>query len=591
MILKSLWSSDAVRFAAYTLLLALLAHHELTQADEGGHTQASSLRVGLWIEARGTLEDNGNFIASEIDMVQPGRYEILLGTVERMVSDKSFMLMGQSVEISEKTTFREVTASQLPERRIKLQGYYQGDKRFAARKIYARNPGRSGVTGRIDSIRKTKAGYIARVMNYRILIDEGVKVYHENPLNEYQSSPPRVLNIVDRNRDEEDLFGTGRWIGDKWFVAGQLETVALLEDDYDLDERRPRKRDELLFRARARFIYQPTDWMFAVATVSYVNLWRDDQRGGRLVRDDYRLGESYLYLLDPLELGLSLQAGRVQFDEQREWLYDQELDAVRGIYEQNNFRAEISYSETLADGNLIDESAQNSILYLSNTDEDRHIAAYAVHREFSWPYPTKRTHYGLRAFGEWLPENDSWLEIGWMQGQALSNTERGWAIDIGTTWELNRHISLTAGFAVGQGDDPETRPVENYRQTGLQDNNAKFGGVTSFRYYGELIDPELANLEILTLALGWRAKRRVSVDLVWHQYAQNVASRQLIDTQLKRRPNGINTDLGEEFDFVLGWRTQKTWDLEVILAYFMPGRAFDDSDPAMMGKIQFRYRL
>ena len=85
--------------------------------------------------------------------------------------------------------------------------------------------------------------------------------------------------------------------------------------------------------------------------------------------------------------------------------------------------------------------------------------------------------------------------------------------------------------------------------------------------------------------------RRVSVDLVWHQYAQNVASRQLIDTQLKRRPNGINTDLGDEFDFVLGWRTQKTWDLEVILAYFMPGRAFDDSDPAMMGKIQFRYRL
>ena len=36
----------------------------------------------------------------------------------------------------------------------------------------------------------------------------------------------------------------------------------------------------------------------------------------------------------------------------------------------------------------------------------------------------------------------------------------------------------------------------------MQRNRGKFNGVVSFRYYGEVLDPELTNLRILTLGIG-----------------------------------------------------------------------------------------
>ena len=49
------------------------------------------------------------------------------------------------------------------------------------------------------------------------------------------------------------------------------------------------------------------------------------------------------------------------------------------------------------------------------------------------------------------------------------------------------------GWAWGSGDqEPQSGNNGTFRQTGFQDNNDKWSGVTSFRYYGELVDPELS---------------------------------------------------------------------------------------------------
>jgi len=549
------------------------------------------LRVGHWVEVRGEVTGDRQFKATRIELLEPDRYEVLLGTIDKLVGKRAFNIMGMSVELNDKTTYREIAPDHLEGQRVKLQGYYLGDSQFTSRKIYARNPGRDGISGRVDSMRKVGDGFEITIMDYRVSIAPHIDVRREKALVDYAISPPRALAVVDRNRDEEDLFGAGFWLTESLFLSGQLEAIGLLEDDFDINDDVPRKQDEALARARARFVYQPADYFFAVATFSYVKLWRDDQRRGRLEREDYRMGESYLYFLDPWNKGLSLQLGRVDFDERREWLYDQDLDTVRLILERGLFRAELSYSETLFDGSPIDEAARNTIIYLSNRDADRHVAGYVIHRDYDLAIRARQTNYGFRAFGEWLPDHDSWLEIGFMQGNTGRVDARGWAVDVGTTWEVRKNFFVTGGFALGQGDDRDTRVNETFRQTGLHDNNDKFGGVTSFRYYGELVDPELANMQIVTLGLGWRPMKRVSLDLVWHEYRQHRASRLLVDTQLKARPNGIDKGLGQEFDLILGWRTSRTWDLEVIAAWFDPGKAFFNQDPALMGKIQFRYRF
>jgi alginate production protein len=560
-------------------------------AEDVSRSGQEVLRVGHWVEVRGSMSESGAMIASRILLAQPERYESLTGTPRSTADGQWVELLGQAIELNEKTTWTGVDSASLVGARVKIEGYYEGNGNFSSRKVYARRPGQDGLVGRIDAIRSSRAGLELTIMETKVRLPEDRKVQHLGPLEQYPLSPPRVLSIVDRDRDEEDLLGKGIWLNDRLLLAGQLQLVGLLEDDFDLKGDRAKKRDDLETRFRARVVYQPSSSLFAVASIVHRRRYRDDQRSGRLEDDETRLGETYLYFLDPWRNGFSLQVGRVDFDERREWLYDQDLDTVRAIWERGSFRLEASYSEFLFDASVLDEASRNTMVYLSNNDSKRHLAGYVIHRDFQLPIPIKRTNYGLRAFGEWLPDNDSWLELAWMDGSTGPVKQGGWAVDLGTTWEFHDRFALTLGYALGQGDDPESRADETFRQTGLQDNNDRFAGVTSLKYYGELVDPELANMKITTIGLGWLPRKRVSLDLVWHRYQQHELSRRLIDTQLGKRPNGSSRQLGQELDLVLGLRTSKTWNLEAIAAWFEPGDAFDEADTAFLAKLQFRYRF
>ena len=178
-----------------------------------------------------------------------------------------------------------------------------------------------------------------------------------------------------------------------------------------------------------------------------------------------------------------------------------------------------------------------------------------------------------------------------MRGQRDRTDLRGWGFDAGTTRQLGKRWYLTAAWAYGQGDRNSGNGTDgNFRQTRLQDNNGKFGGVTSFRYYGELVDPELANLHIGTLGLGFRFGRRGSVDLVAHYYRQDVAIRKILDSDIDQKPDGINRELGWEVDAIVGWRPVRAWDFEFVLGWFKPGEAFRRNDEAWVSKLQVRYR-
>ena len=147
------------------------------------------------------------------------------------------------------------------------------------------------------------------------------------------------------------------------------------------------------------------------------------------------------------------------------------------------------------------------------------------------------------------------------------------------------------GYAYGSGGSSADGTDRTFRQTGFQDNNGRFDGVTSFRYYGELLDPELANLEVLTAGLGLHLSHNTSLDLVWHGYQQNELSTNCSDADIEAQPNGIDTDLGTEIDVVFGLRSERHWDLELVGAWFSPGDAFDNTDDAFLGKLQLRYRF
>jgi hypothetical protein len=62
--------------------------------------------------------------------------------------------------------------------------------------------------------------------------------------------------------------------------------------------------------------------------------------------------------------------------------------------------------------------------------------------------------------------------------------------------------------------------------------------------------------------------------LVYHKYDQVEAIEKLRDVNINANPNGLNRDIGQEFDVVMNFREWKRLELGVTGAIFDAGKAF-----------------
>lgn len=560
-----------------------------------GPLSAEDIRVGHWIEARGDLADADVLLAVKVEIMAPEKQEILIGTVPEDTEDAArFWLLGQEVHTSAKTEWDGVTPGSLPGSRVKIEGYYRGPRNFSAREVKARNPGRDRVGGRVDEIRRTERGLELTVMRYTVLLAPECVVEVDGDLASLPLAPERVRHRDPSSRDEDDVFGEGIRLTDRLFLTGQLEARSTGEEDFDLDQADAADRRDDQASIRARFSWLAGDDLTVVGSFRSRGLFRHDEEDGDSDTGTTVLGETFVQWSDVLGSGADLIAGRQDFDDRREWLYDQNLDAVRGLVSTGSVDLELSVSTTLSDGSERDENSTNWIGYVSNKDSKRHLAGYAIHRDIDLATSESLTHVGVRALGEWWPDHRSWGELSHLRGSRGTTDVEGWAYDVGTTWSPGAvdPFYFTAGYALATGDDdPAAGRDTGFRQTGLQDNNSRFGGVTSFRYYGELLQPELANLGILTLGVGVKLGRRTSIDLVYHDYRQDVIGTKFHGADIDASPNGSHAHLGREIDLIFGSRHWKNWDFEVVFAHFDPGDAFDEDDDAFLTKFQARYRF
>jgi hypothetical protein len=181
---------------------------------------------------------------------------------------------------------------------------------------------------------------------------------------------------------------------------------------------------------------------------------------------------------------------------------------------------------------------------------------------------------------------------------ASSHSVRGWGLDLGMTWatRLPGRLSFTVGYAVGSGDskgkdlsqpkfnksDIQEINDRSFRQTGLQRNNARFRGVDRFKYYGELLEPELSNLRVGTASVGFRFLKHSSVELLYHLYRQVDAAKFLRSADVRRQPAGRRRGIGHELDLVIGIEEWEHVEIELVGSAFRAGPAFgahcDDDD-------------
>ncbi len=595
-------------FAFLALAAGVLAAH----AQEGAAPSISDLKVGHWIEAKGTLQA-GVFVVSEIEVQEPADEEELIGCATRVKGlDQRFELLGMRVDIDSETKWSQIALDSLEGRRVKVEGRWKGGK-LSANQVSARGDGRDRIVGRIDAIAGEAPRLELAVMDFRLRLADGATLDKPDAIGSAKLAPAREVTRPDSiGRIEADDYIPGSLRLSETLRLGALfDTKWTREVDRDLDSTEPDAIDSPRAALRLQLLWLPSDTTALLVSPrvewsAYLDEGGDDSEGF-----DFDLVEVWVRQDDPWGLGLQAQLGRIDFDDDREWIYKRHLDSARLRWEGGGWHAEAA-AMTLLDGDsdsdsdLRDESTDSLWASVGWSDEDRSASLWVLDQRFTgidpdpadgedpldgedWPF-----FIGARVLGEWIEDVDLWADAAVVRGWRGETDIEGFGFDIGATFEPDAvaPFYFTLGWAHGSGDDPATGDVdEGFRQSGWQRNNGKLGGVTSFRYYGEAIEPELSNLSIATVGVGMRLGRKNSLDLVWHSYTQDEASPFLRDTTIDEDPDGVSRDIGMGVDLIFGSKAFDGWDFELVYGRFFPGSAFDDAEDLWIASAQVRYRF
>jgi alginate production protein len=550
------------------------------------------LEVGHWVVISGELTSTDHFLADEIEVLHPDDEESLVGRISDLrfiEGGHEFRVLGQRVVTNQRTDLPEgpLEDGQL----VRVEGHFEGRAEFIAGQVRVRQKGRERVEGRVDWI--TRKGDVIELRVQRFLVTAKVteKLELEAPMAGLEFAPQQTRRVQRRRMREEDQI-PGRPYGPDLFLGFRAETKMTDEDNFNLRDSDGEDRFDFDSSIKAEMTWAPPGNFSGVASARFLSRSREDQDEGPSNQDDARLVEVFGYW-DEIPGGFEVQLGRQDFEEQREWLWDQELDALRVAWSRGNHRLEVAAFTSYSDASDRDLNSNNLLAYYSWEESDRILAAYLVDRRIldgGRDYPF---HMGVRALGEWLPDSNVWLELSHLTGYRGTDDLRAWGMDGGLVWEPDAlspfHFSL--GWAVGSGDSTAGDGVDStFHQTGYQDNNDKLGGATSVKYYGELLEPELSNIAIMTASAGITLGKRTSLDLIWHDYTQ-VESDVVRVGSLGENTNGVYREIGWGLDLVLGSRYWRSLDLEFVLSHFQPGNAYDEQDPAQLARVQIRLKF
>lgn len=365
------------------------------------------------------------------------------------------------------------------------------------------------------------------------------------------------------------------------------------------------KDDFLILRPQlnANVTYRPTDWLETTLEMILereIAAQEEDiiplPDGGTQFAERRRfslLVDQMFVTIKDFTAPFEFTVGRRNYEDERHWLYDTSMDIASTSLKLGKFRAEALVGrEVLVHLDLLKREKRDRInTYVFYADyrgiEDIKLAAYTFFREDRARREGRPLLMGLRSQGMPSDTFSYWIELAHMRGrhESLQRYFSAYAIDVGATYrflDLPLKPNITLGFAFGTGDDNRSNNRSNeFRQTGLQSNEAKLAGVSEFKIYGEALDPELSNLKILTVGLGFRPAPNVSVDFVYHRYRLHEIADEVRDSALTAQMNQIDTrlskDVGSAFDMVFGFRNLfgvRRLGLDLRVGWLFPGKAF-----------------
>lgn len=303
-----------------------------------------------------------------------------------------------------------------------------------------------------------------------------------------------------------------------------------------------------------------------------------------------------------------LRAGRQGFDDPMETFVDEDLDGLAITYDQGIFELELSYTrQDWFEGSTftVPDNITNTLATLQITpNKDTLWMPYYLQRSAN--NNTSRTWIGLQGIVE--PDDSAWrywIHASTLDGdeaaptQPLENGETseasirdvgGHVVDIGLNWRSGGALKPTYTLAIARATGGSSE--DRFRQSGLQGNDFALNGKNSFRYLGEVLDPELTNIQVLTLGAGFKLSKDWIADIALHAYEQVETQGQLRGSDIEFNPEGTSNDLGTGADIVIAYEPNKRLEVKATVGTFLPGDAFDSSrDQAWLARAEFDYRF
>ncbi|MEE9339110.1 MAG: alginate export family protein [Methylococcaceae bacterium] len=339
------------------------------------------------------------------------------------------------------------------------------------------------------------------------------------------------------------------------------------------------------------------------------------------------------------DLPLGVLAGRKQFRDDRGWWYDNQLDVAQLQFNSSLFNADVSYGGRLIDERVISESQnigfEDSEFIIAHLDYQfyyqHHFQAYTIYQKDDFSNNRIGNVFdnnssvnseldllwiGFRFNGLFSLADKSKLNY-WVDFATINGSERefttfdlssnqqvindirdinvsyGYGIDLGAAWKsANENWGLAANYAIGSGDSSDSNRQSSYRQPTIANNKGKILGNQRVRLYGELLRPELSNLQLVNVTAGHRFNEYFWLQGSYFHYWQIQADKQIDASILTISPNGKNKEIGNEVDLTLMATWTKNFNAQLTLSGFHAGDAYDqkaDSKYAYKGVLEFQY--
>lgn len=595
-------------------LAMLLLTTYLTPAVYGGNFSRQRLKITGKLK-KGTLEALRIQYRSSNRDPRSGRIE---GPVVALLKEKNAIRMGTvDVRVTGKTKLGNLRLADLrPGHAIKVIGVLDDTGQFVAQTIEKSDlKGYYKILGHVTQGMQRPDGSVQlKILQQSILIPENV----------YNRGMSLIRNPDDKRPEQQltlDIFNRPLIIG------GEVGTKSSYRAGAKLREKNDDSRVKLDNEIQLELFYRlsNTSSIFIEGKTFREAVVYDAQDAPE-VEQAVERGEMWFYLGNIFHSGFGLQVGRINFRENREWWWDQNLDGVRLFFNRRSLHAELALAEEIMRVSSLEKQLepeqqgveriigrlsylwypgqQIDFFFLSHNDRSaRFRQGEFLFADSEDELDASLQWMGLRFTGELrlgrAGHLDYWHDAAWVRGHEwrfdfsefsdgillVDGRQRtrvaGWAFDSGLSWKsrLPLRPTFTLGYAAGSGDDdPADGTDHNFRQTGLQDNNGKFNGVDRFRYYGEMLRPVLSNLKIFTASVGFELWRSSSIEFLYHNYRQFHASPFLQKAKIKARPNGLNTAIGDEFNIVLGLEEWQHLEIELVAALFRSGAAFGVSE-------------